>query len=99
MCTVVTTYLEHPCGATVFSGRAHVRAPNYCRFPHPTRYRFLCRRIAAKTLVQAVSDTPDSTPVSLAQRRASSRKHWSLLYCSIRRVDLMAQWQHEANDQ
>lgn len=29
MCTVVTTYLEHPCGATVFSGRAHVGALNY----------------------------------------------------------------------
>jgi hypothetical protein len=29
MCTVVTTYLEHPCGATVFSGRAHVCTLNY----------------------------------------------------------------------
>jgi len=29
MCTVVTTYLEHPCGATVFSGRAHVGVMNY----------------------------------------------------------------------
>lgn len=29
MCTVVTTYLEHPCGAAVFSGRAHVGVLNY----------------------------------------------------------------------
>ena len=24
MCTTVTTYAEHPCGAVVFSGRSHV---------------------------------------------------------------------------
>ena len=50
MCTVMTTYLEHPCGATVFSGRAHVGALNYRRFPSQLDLDSFADRLRSKHL-------------------------------------------------